>query len=181
MRIGGDYAGANEFAGYVDELRISNTNRYTAAFTPKNGMFQGDANTKMLLHFDGVEGFSSTLVTGLAPKDLLKVKNLIMMQFLQHLELLVLLLDSLVSLKDTMMQQILLNSINSLLQKKQFMHQPVQYPSLVIPGGNVNCEDDVRDILSALIEDLRNGFNSHMWMLLHFMLIELLIRLRLVM
>ena len=38
-----------------------------------------------------------------------------------------------------------------------------QYPSLTIPGGNVNCEDDIRDILSAIIEDLRNGSNSHLW------------------
>ena len=38
-----------------------------------------------------------------------------------------------------------------------------QYPSLTIPGGNVNCEDDIRDVLGAMVEDLRNGSNSHMW------------------
>ena len=39
-------------SGYIDELRISNTARYTGAFTPTTGAFTTDANTKLLLHFD---------------------------------------------------------------------------------------------------------------------------------
>ena len=38
-----------------------------------------------------------------------------------------------------------------------------RYPSFSVPGGEVNCEDDVRDILDAVVEDLRNGSNSHVW------------------
>ena len=56
IRIGMDYAGANGFAGYIDEFRVSTTNRYTGAFTAPLGVFQGDANTKLLLHFDGANG-----------------------------------------------------------------------------------------------------------------------------
>jgi len=56
IRIGADYAGANGFTGHVDELRISNTSRYTTAFTAPNGIYQGDANTKLLLHFEGIDG-----------------------------------------------------------------------------------------------------------------------------
>ena len=40
-------------AGYIDELRVSNTARYTAAFTPSTTRFVGDDNTRLLLHMDG--------------------------------------------------------------------------------------------------------------------------------
>ncbi len=56
IRVGMDYNAANGFAGYIDELRVSNTNRYTGAFTAPLGVFQGDANTKLLFHFDGANG-----------------------------------------------------------------------------------------------------------------------------
>lgn len=56
LRVGADYAGANAFFGHIDELRLSSTSRYsTIPFTPQNGMFQGDANTKLLWHFDGAD------------------------------------------------------------------------------------------------------------------------------
>mgnify|MGYP005712924113 FL=1 len=38
-----------------------------------------------------------------------------------------------------------------------------RYPFFTVIGGAVNCEDDVRDILKAMVEDLRNGSNSHTW------------------
>ena len=56
IRIGADWNGANGFVGHVDEVRVSTTNRYTGAFTPVAGIFQGDANTKLLLHCDGNDG-----------------------------------------------------------------------------------------------------------------------------
>ena len=39
-------------SGYIDELRVSNTARYTSSFTPTGSAFSTDANTKLLLHFD---------------------------------------------------------------------------------------------------------------------------------
>jgi hypothetical protein len=39
--------------GYLDELRISNTARYTTTFTPTTAAFVNDANTKLLIHADG--------------------------------------------------------------------------------------------------------------------------------
>ena len=44
------------FDGYLDEIRFSNTARYTGAFTPTAAAFTNDANTLMLLHCDGTNG-----------------------------------------------------------------------------------------------------------------------------
>ena len=38
--------------GYIDELRVSNTARYTSSFTPTGSAFSTDANTKLLLNFN---------------------------------------------------------------------------------------------------------------------------------
>ena len=43
------------FTGYIDEFRISNSVRYTAAFTPSTVAFTNDANTLLLIHADGVD------------------------------------------------------------------------------------------------------------------------------
>ena len=55
LRIG-DYNGGNQFNGYLDEIRISNSARYTTNFTPDTTAFSSDANTKLLLHCDGAMG-----------------------------------------------------------------------------------------------------------------------------
>ena len=44
------------FDGYLDEMRVSDTARYTASFTPDTTPFQNDANTLLLLHMDGTDG-----------------------------------------------------------------------------------------------------------------------------
>jgi hypothetical protein len=55
--VGGriDGADSNEafFNGYIDELRISDSVRYTGNFTPQTTQFESDSNTLLLLHMDG--------------------------------------------------------------------------------------------------------------------------------
>jgi len=44
---------ASGFNGYIDEIRVSKTARYTAGFTPSASAFTNDANTILLIHCDG--------------------------------------------------------------------------------------------------------------------------------
>jgi hypothetical protein len=64
LRIGGGYGissglyidGVYYYSGYLDEVRISNTARYTAGFSVATSAFTNDANTVLLLHGDGTNG-----------------------------------------------------------------------------------------------------------------------------
>jgi hypothetical protein len=50
-------AGGNaDYNGYTDEVRVSNTARYTANFTAPTEPFVNDANTLLLVHADGTDG-----------------------------------------------------------------------------------------------------------------------------
>ena len=55
LEIGG--RGVEGLLGYIDDLRVSNVGRYTgASFTPSVSALTNDANTILLLHFDGTNG-----------------------------------------------------------------------------------------------------------------------------
>jgi hypothetical protein len=43
------------FNGHIDEVRVSNTARYTANFTPATAPFINDESTLLLLHMDGTD------------------------------------------------------------------------------------------------------------------------------
>jgi hypothetical protein len=77
FRIGG-LAGYGYLNGQIDELRISNTARYTATFSPPTSDFVSDANTMALYHFNengqsvidsGPNGYTLTLGTSSAAES----------------------------------------------------------------------------------------------------------------
>ena len=62
---------SNKFNGYIDELHISNTSRYTQSFTVPSESFFRDSRTIILNHFEALDGVTdldttedSTLVSG---------------------------------------------------------------------------------------------------------------------
>ena len=64
--VGGGYnSTARILDGYMDEIRISNTARYTANFTPDTTEFSSDANTMLLIHSNTTMG--STTFTDSGP------------------------------------------------------------------------------------------------------------------
>jgi hypothetical protein len=164
VHIGSDYAGSDNFAGYIDEFRVSNIGRYSAAFTPRNGMFQGDTNTKLLLHFDETQGATSV-------QDWSGTEDFTKGEFFNN--------DAIKANTDANGSAVVagftgnshryLDAATLLEKNKNFIAKETvylltqQYPSLAIPGGNVNCEDDIEDIVQSIVEDLRNGSNSHIW------------------
>ena len=162
VRIGADRTAANGFDGHIDEFRISNTARYTANFTPRAGIFQGDNNTKLLVHFDGADAQTYT-------EDWSGTSN--WTDGDQFANDAILETSRLTGSPSGFVGKThrYLDAANLLAANKRFLAEEVvaqlvvQYPSLVIPGGNINCTDDVEDIVEQLVEDLRNGSNNHMW------------------
>jgi hypothetical protein len=69
MRIGQNFDAGfpDNVNGYLDEIRVSNTARYTTTFTPATTAFQPDANTIMLLHCDGANGSTRFVDDGSNP------------------------------------------------------------------------------------------------------------------
>jgi hypothetical protein len=60
------YDGTNSFAGYIDEVRVSDVSRYPAAFTAPTTAFDNDDSTLVLLHCDGANG-STTFTDDATP------------------------------------------------------------------------------------------------------------------
>ena len=54
IMVGGISASFN-WNGHIDEVRISNSARYTANFTPSTSAFVNDTNTVLLLHMNGTD------------------------------------------------------------------------------------------------------------------------------
>jgi hypothetical protein len=54
--IGESVSGGAGFNGYMDEIRFSNSARYTTTFTPSTTAFVNDADTILLMHANGTNG-----------------------------------------------------------------------------------------------------------------------------
>ena len=55
FNIGGFNATVANFHGYIDELRVSDTARWTSAFTPETEEYDSDVNTILLLHMNSLD------------------------------------------------------------------------------------------------------------------------------
>lgn len=62
IHIGSDFNNTNNWSGYIDEIRLSNVDRYGGtSYTPATSEFSLDANTLSLLHLDGINGSTSII------------------------------------------------------------------------------------------------------------------------
>ena len=50
-----------DFVGHIDEIRVSDTARYSTTFTPSATAFTSDANTVLLIHGDGADASTTIL------------------------------------------------------------------------------------------------------------------------
>ena len=75
LKVGADASGANTFVGYIDEVRISDTARYTGNFTTATAQFNSDGSDKLLLHFDGVTGSVSFIDSSIPKQDIRWVRS----------------------------------------------------------------------------------------------------------
>jgi hypothetical protein len=64
----GSHSNAQYMNGYLDEIRVSDTARYTSAFTPSTTAFTNDANTMLLLHCDGSDGGTTFTDSSTSPR-----------------------------------------------------------------------------------------------------------------
>ena len=70
LTIGG-YAGTPSLSlrGYLDEIRVSSTPRYTGSFTPPTSAYASDVSTTVLLHADGANLSTSFVDDGLGSQN----------------------------------------------------------------------------------------------------------------
>jgi len=177
------YANQYFFNGYIDEVRVSNTNIYGLAFTPPSNIFQGDNNTKLLLHFDGANNATTT-------DDWSGAANWANGQEFVNSGILFRFYDAANQIEDNI----------NLIAAEAVYRTDVHFPKLHIPTtvaitygsqfydvilANLNfiaweayqrvsptpptgttaqdCVDDVKDVLRSLAYNIKHGFNSKVW------------------
>ena len=162
IRIGADYSGSSGFTGNIDEVRISTTSRYDAAFSPSSGIHQGDADTKLLLHLEGDDQQTYT-------DDWSGAESFTADEDFNNDSILETSRKTGAPAGFAGKTHRYYDAANRIFDNKEFIAKEVVYlmkqkfPYFTVPGGQINCEDDIRDILDELIEDIRNGGNNHMW------------------
>ena len=165
IRIGADLSGLNSITAHIDEFRYSTVARYaTIPFTSPNGIFQGDTDTKVLCHFDGADGATKT-------EDWSGGESFTKGEYVNN--------DSILTTNSSnpsaapagfnIKSHRYINAADLMLMNKEYLAQETVYimkevfPAHSVKGSEVDCEDDVRDVVDSIIEDLRNGSNHHMW------------------
>ena len=163
IRIGADLSGLNPITAHIDEFRYSTVSRYaTLPFTSPNGIFQGDTDTKVLCHFDGADGATKT-------EDWSGGESFTKGEYVNN--------DSILTTYSSnpsaapagfnTKSHRYINAADLLLMNKEYLAQETVYimkevfPAHSVKGSEVDCEDDVRDVVDSIVEDLRNGSNHH--------------------
>ena len=165
INIGADWNGTNAFEGHIDELRVSNTNRYTAAFTALTGMFQGDVNAKMLIHFDGADAATYT-------EDWSGAESFTSDEEFNNDAIAATWRANSANLPTGFAGKThrYYDAANLIERNKDFVAKEAvyateqNYGSLTLTDAQrTGLETGVSDALAELIEDMRNGSNNHMW------------------
>jgi len=159
LRIGATIADGDFFNGHIDEVRVSTNARYTDAFTPQQGIFQGDSNAVLLIHFDGADaatyiedwsGTESFTAGEFFNNDAIRATSLTRGSLVQ-------------------VTQRYYDAAGLIRRNKDYIANEAVYlmkekfPYFTVPTGEIACEDDIRDTLDSIISDLENGSNNHTW------------------
>ena len=179
--IGGNLG--NFFNGFIDEVRVSTTNRYTANFVAPTGIFQGDANTMLLLHMDGEDGATSTIDwsgaavwnesdefvnTGIAfryydaANEILNNIDLIANEAAHRTDL----QYPRLHIPSTIVGDRYADAYNLLFANLDFIaNEAYERISPTPPGGTTaqDCIDDVYDVIRNIAYNVKYGFNSKTW------------------
>ena len=186
LKIGADWQNSNAFTGYMDEIRISDTERYTAAYTPATGMFQGDADTVLLLHFDGAN-LSTTFrdwsgvptwtegdefVNGDidfrfydASNEILNNRSLIANEAVYQMDRqypqlhIPLLAEDIVFEYGEYFYDVIISNLDFIANEAYEIINPS------VPAGTTaqDCIDDVKDVIRNVAYNLKYGENSKVW------------------
>jgi len=159
IKIGANLNGSAVFPGHIDDLRVSTNARYTAAFTAPTGMFHGDANTVLLIHFDGADAQTYT-------QDWSGSESFTAGEEFHN---------------DAILETWRANSANlptgfafkthryydaseAIRRNIQLLAEEGEHAAVQAGGSSsTNFSATYTTILNQLIEDIRNGSNSHMW------------------
>lgn len=181
--LGRNFSGSASYQGYIDELRISNSSRYASTFVPPTGIYQGDANTSLLFHFDGANNATTVEDWGGAPS------------YVEGEEF----VNTGVAFRYYDAANAVLNNID-LIAEEAVYRTDREYPRLHIPTtvasnrgadsynlllSNLNfiaweayqrvaptppvgttaqdCVDDVKDVIRNIAYNLKYGYNSKTW------------------
>lgn len=172
------------FNGYIDEVRVSNTNRYGPTFAAPTGIYQGDVNTQLLLHFDGANNATTTqdwsgAATWSTGSEI--VNSGIPFRFYDAANEITNNIDLIsaeavyrtdrnfprLHIPSTVISNKGADSHNLLLANLDFIaweaYQRVS--PATVPAGTTaqDCVDDVKDIIRNVAYNLKYGFNSKVW------------------
>lgn len=184
LTIGARYDGGNAFGGHFDEFRVSNISLYTADdITLQTGIYQGDTNTKLLLHFDGEDG--DTEVTDWSGSATWNegeefVNTGILFRYYDAANEIENNLDLICAeavyqtdrnfprlhIPTTVASNRGADSYNLLLANLEFIANEAYdrvAPTPPVGTTRTDCTDDVQDVIRNIAYNLKYGFNSKTW------------------